>query len=98
MGWACPVEYRWHMYLQMLERIFLHETSPYSMFDLQYVDWEGAVRRLHDMYTDEIPWDDRALHQFARLSACKAHAELGEMFDKEFPWDELRGNGTPDAP
>ena len=97
-GWACPVEYRWHMYLQMLERIFLHETSPYSMFDLQYVDWEGAVRRLHDMYTDEIPWDDRALHQFARLSACKAHAELGEMFDKEFPWDELRGNGTPDAP
>ena len=96
-GWVCPVEYRWHMYGQMLDLIFLNE-AVYAVFDFQYMDWDAAVRCLHDMHTDEIPRDDRALKEFARLSACKAHAELREMFLEEFPWDELRGNGTPDAP
>ena len=37
----------------------------------QYVDWFAAWRRLHDMYTDEIPWDIRDLLEFAMLS-CSA--------------------------
>ena len=67
----------------------------YSFAQLQYVGWDKAVRCLHDMYTDEIPWDNRALKEFARLSACTWRAELREMYpddpDEDDP-DELPDN------
>ena len=32
-------------------------------------DWQGAVRRVHDMYTKEIPWSQAALLGFAEASS-----------------------------
>ena len=51
-GWVCPVEYYRERYLQHLDRIF--NMAGHTAFELGYVDWEGAVRRLHDMYTAAV--------------------------------------------
>ena len=72
-GWVCPIEHRRHLLcLQMLGGFFFF---GYANFELS--TWTGlfaALRRLHDMYTDEIPWDIRDLLEFARLSCSQAHA------------------------
>ena len=65
-GWVCPVEYHRRRYLQHLDRIF--NMANYDAFELGYVDWQGAVRRVHDMYTKEIPWNQAALLGFAEAS------------------------------
>ena len=72
-------------------------TNEYSTAQLQYVDWDEAVRCLHDMYTDEIPGDNWALKEFARLSACTWRAELREMYPDdpdEDNTDELPNNNN----
>ena len=67
--------------------------------ELRYVDWQVAVRRIHDMYTDEIPWDIRALVEFARLSAGQVHDELRHTYpDEEFPGGRRERAGPPGAP
>ena len=94
-GWVCPVEYRRREYLQMLDSLFINNgygTWRGTTSELRYVDWQVAVRRIHDMYTDEIPWDIRALVEFARLSAGQVHDELRRTYpDEEFP-------GAPHSP
>ena len=52
-------------------------------WELGYVDWDTAVRLLHDMSTDEIPWDIAALLEMARSSARRVSSELGEMHPDE---------------
>ena len=80
-GWVCPVEYHRRAYLERLDRMF--NMAGYHNFELCYVDWTVAVPRLHDMSTDEIPWDITALVEFARLSARQVHGELREMYPEE---------------
>ena len=92
-GWVCPVEHRRHMYLQMLDGFF----AGYANFELQYVDWFAAVRRLHDMHTEEIPWDMRELLEFARLSRDQVRTELHEMYPDEFPFPDTPREMYPDA-
>ena len=82
-GWVCPIEYRRHMYLEMLDGFY---KAGYADFRLHYVDWHAAVQMCHDMYTEEIPWDLRELLEFARLSTDQTHAELHEMYPDEFPF------------
>ena len=96
-GWVCPVEYHRRMYLQMLDGLFIQ--TGYATFELRYVDWQVAVQRIHDMHTDEIPWDIRALVEFARLSAGQVHDELRQMYpDEEFPGGRRERAGPPGAP
>ena len=93
-GWVCPVDHRWEFYYRALDGIYYYE---YSTAQLQYVDWDEAVRCLHEMYTDEIPWDNRALKEFTRLSACTWRAELREMYPDdpdEDNTDELPNNNN----
>ena len=66
-GWVCPVEYHRQRYLQHLDRIF--NMASYTAFELRYVDWDVAVPRLHDMDTNEIPWDQAVLLEFAEASS-----------------------------
>ena len=54
-GWVCPIEHRRHLLcLQMLGGCFFFGYANYELST-----WTGlfaGLRRLHDMYTDEIPW------------------------------------------
>ena len=92
-GWVCPVEHRRHTYLQMLDGLF----AGYANFELEYVDWFAAVRRLHDMHTEEIPWDMRELLEFARLSCDQVRTELHEMYPDEFSFPDTPREMYPDA-
>ena len=80
-GWVCPVEHHWRRYLYMLDDLFIH--TGYAACELRYVDWQAAVRRIHDMLTDEIPCDIPALVEFAELSARRVRDELREMHPDE---------------
>lgn len=78
-GWVCPVDRNRRWYLRVLDRLF----HAYPTWELGYVDWDTAVRLLHDMSTDEIPWDIAALLEMARSSARRVSSELGEMHPDE---------------
>ncbi len=54
-----------------------------ASFQLRYVDWDVALPRLHEMYTDEIPWDEAGLQEFAVVSARRVHRELRETYPDE---------------
>ncbi len=85
------------MYLRLLDGMF--NSAGYANFQLQYVDWDVALPRLHEMCTDEIPWDEAVLAEFAEASARRAGGELREMYPDEIPWDGVRrGIGPPGAP
>jgi len=92
-GWVCPVEYQRRTYLQHLDRMF--RLAGYTTPDLCYVNWDAAVRQLHDMETDEIPLDPRVLVEFARASCRRVREELHEMYpgerflDEPYPDDEI---------
>ena len=77
-GWVCPVEYRRRQYLQILDTIF--DRLGYETVELTYVEWDQAARCVHDMCTDEIPWDIMVLQKFASESRIQVKAEIIELY------------------
>ena len=82
-GWACPVEHHLRMYVTSLRHLYFEE--GYISVDFMYLDWDSAVRLLHEMLSGFIPLDRAALVQFAEVSCNQLDDELCALWPLDPP-------------